>query len=169
MHRGTTIQDAGYKQGTSWPFVPDIQNARECTRFIRLITIATVPVMAAGYAAMFLTGSSVLMSFIAPAAALVLALLLILRFKKVRHGLLMNCKMFKVLAEQSGVETEHAAKTIFGAITQNGGTERIAALNDEFGIYVNVGYRMDDGRVENPYLILIRKEEAEEIEEQQAA
>lgn len=171
MHRGTTIQDAGYKQGTSWPFVADIQSARDCTKFIRQISIGVVPAMVAAYAAMyFLMGSSLLIAAIGPAVVAVLAVAMTLRFKKVRKDLLLNCKMIKLIAEKSGTDIDHAASTLFEAISRKGGNERIAALNDEFGVYVNVGYRMDDGRVESPYIIFIKKlHEVEDDEQQQAA
>jgi hypothetical protein len=65
--------------------------------------------------------------------------------------------MVKMMAEMADADVEHAGKVIFEAVNRKGDTERIAPFNDQFGVYVNAGYKMDNGVVELPYIIFIRK------------
>jgi hypothetical protein len=167
MYRGTTIEDAGYKRGAGWPFVADINEALERTKLIRIVALAAVPAMGIAYAAMLFSGSTPVLSLIAPAAVALLAVAFILHQRKVRNGLVRNCKMIKVIAEGAGTDIEHTVKVVWETITAKGGHERIASLNDQFGVYVNDGYKTEDGRKFTPFIIPIRK--VEEASTEQAA
>lgn len=167
MYRGTTIEDAGYKRGAGWPFVADINEALARTKLIRVTALAAVPAMGIAYAAMFFSGSTPFMSLIAPAAVALIAVALILHHRKVRNDLVRNCKMIKVIAEGAGTDLDHTVKVVWDTISAKGGHERIAPLNDQFGVYVNDGYKTEDGRKFTAFIIPIRK--VEEAASEQAA
>jgi hypothetical protein len=157
VHRGTAIEDAGYKIATRWPVVPDIRDAQDGKKYIRYTLIATIPAMAAAFFILMLSGVGMPFTLIGPAVILVLSAVIVIRFKKLVHNLIVNCKMVKAMAEMADADVEHTAKVVFEAVTRKGETERIEPINDGFGVYVNAGYKMDNGRVELPYIIFIRK------------
>lgn len=162
MHRGTAIEDAGYKVGTKWPVVPDLRDAQDGRKYIRYTLLATLPVMAAAFFILMLSGVEMPFTLIGPAVVLVLATVIVVRFKKLVHNLVVNCKMVNMMAEMAGADVEHTGKVIFEAVNRKGDTERIAPFNDQFGVYVNAGYKMDNGVVELPYIIFIRKVQADD-------
>lgn len=171
MHRGTTVEDAGYKVGTSWPIVPDIQNARDGQKYIKHALLAAVPLMAVSFLILMLSGVPLTLSLIGPAVVAIAITVTVLRLKNTVRELLINCKMIKVVAGLADAEVEHTSQVIFEAVTRKGETERIAPINEKFGVYVNAGYKMDDGRVELPYIIFIKKVDAagEVVEEESSA
>ena len=155
MHRGTTIEDAGYKGGHSWPIVPDIKTAQESETLVRYLLIAAVPSATIAY--FLASGAGPVVASILAAVVLAADLGTAFMVKKKIHDLLVNCKMIKLVAEYTGSDVEHAAKEIFNAVKSKGETERIVPLSESGGVYVNAGYKMDDGRVELPYIIHITK------------
>lgn len=162
MHRGTTIQDAGYKAGTSWPVVPDLRDAQDGKKYIRYTMFATVPAMAAAFLILMLSGVDMPLTLIGPAVVLVLAVVIVIRFRSLVRKLIVNCKMVKIFADLADADVEHTAQVIFDAVSRKGDTERIASINEKFGVYVNAGYKMDDGRVELPYVIFISKVQSDD-------
>lgn len=164
MHRGTTIEDAGYIGKTSWPIVPDIKDAVDYRRYTRYVGLAALPAMVLAFFILAGSGLSTVLSLIGPAAVGVVAALLILEMRKRQRNLILNCKMVKVVADLSGTETAHAGKVIFDAVCRTGVTEQVLPLNETFGVYVNAGYKMDDGRTELPYIIfIIKSDESVEV------
>lgn len=161
MHRGTTIEDAGYKVGTSWPIVPDLRDAQDGKKYIRYTLIATVPAMAVAYLILMSSGVAMPMTLIGPAVVLLLSAVIVVKFKKLVHKLIVNCKMVKVVADLADTDVEHTGKLIFDAVSSKGETERIIPISDLHGVYVNSGYKMDDGRVELPYIIFVTKAQQE--------
>lgn len=157
MHRGTTIEDAGYKVGTSWPIVPDIKDAQDGKRYIKYTLIAAVPAMAVAFLILMASGVAMPMTLIGPAVVLAAITFIIIRFHRLVHSRIVNCKMVKVIADLADTDVEFTGKTVFEAVNRRGDTERIVQLNEQYGVYVNAGYRMDDGRTELPYIIFITK------------
>lgn len=157
MHRGTTIEDAGYKGGHSWPIVPDVKSAQENEKLFKYLLLGALPSAALVY---FIAspGAGVTVALVIAAAVLAAELATaFLVVKKRTHDLLVNCKMIKLIAEYAGADVEHTAKVVFEAVNRKGETERLSPLSETGGVYVNAGYKMDDGRTELPYIIYIRK------------
>lgn len=157
VHRGTTIEDAGYKGGRVWPVVPDLRDAQDGKKYIRYTMLATLPVMAAVFFILMLSGVAMPFSLIGPAVVLIAAVVVVVRFQKLVHSLIVNCKMVKMIADLAEADVEHTAKVLFEAVNRKGETERLAPINDHSGVYVNAGYKTEDGRVELPYVIFVRK------------
>jgi hypothetical protein len=158
VHRGTVIEDAGYKRGTSWPFVPDLKDAIDAEKYERRLLLVALPLAALTYFIASASGATVVvaggLAFVVAAGAGLLAL----RFRKMTHRLITNCKMVKMVAGLADAEVEHTAKVIFGAVRQPANKEIVAPINDGFGVYVNTGFKdQSDNRSESPYIIFIRK------------
>lgn len=173
MHRGTVIEDAGYKRGTSWPVVPDLRDAVDAQKYERRLLLAALPAAALSYFIASASGATTVIALVVAFAVAAGAGLLALRFRKMTHRLITNCKMVKVVAGIADAEIEHTAKVVFEAVRQPGGREIIAPINDGFGVYVNTGFKdRSEGRSETPYIISISKvveAQAEAAEEEAEA
>ena len=165
MYRGTTIQEAGYRAGVSWPIVPDIRSAQDGKKYTRYTMIAILPAMALSFLILSASGQSLLIAMIGPVAVAALGAVVVVRLKKVTRELIVNCKMVKVIADLAGTEVKHTAEVVFDAVTRKDGEERIATLNEKFGVYVNDGYKLDDGRAFAPFIVFIRKAEPVSVEQ----
>lgn len=161
MHRGTTVEEAGYKVGTSWPVVPDLRSAQDGKKYTKYTLLAAVPAMGIAFLILMLSGLGMPLALIGPAVVAILIVFIVSRLKKVTNDLIMNCKAIKMIADLADEDVEHTGRVVFDALTRKGGTERIAPLNDAFGIYVNIGYKMSNGLTELPYMLFIRKVDAE--------